>query len=241
MTWLTKQNMIGADILQRHHHSNEQTYGSNSGFMAADNNTKFVVTGGNNAWGTELHIHAGDVIGGGNPLYSLDLNTMFITDVSSANKVSTIEFLYTTAVLAITGITIDETGGAMEDMFTKAGHGLVNGDKLVFTSVTTTTGITSTIVYYVVGMVGDNFQVSLTSGGAAVAVTGDGSCSILKLTQSSLTKTVVSMSNTTSDAAPLPMNSLRVPCNTHISVRAKSESGSTIGISFLLALHTYNF
>lgn len=42
-----------------------------------------------------------------------------------------------------------------------------------------------------------------------------------------------------SDATPVIMRSPRVACNQRIFVRAKSETGQTVSIGFLLGLHTY--
>lgn len=54
------------------------------------------------------------------------------------------------------------------------GHGLVNGDNVVFTG-TPPTGLTEGTIYFVVGVTAgdpDTFQVSATSGGAAIDITG---------------------------------------------------------------------
>ena len=63
------------------------------------------------------------------------------------------------------------------DLFTKVGHGLTDGDTIVLSSIVTTTGIFITKVYYIVSVAGNDFQVSLTSGGSAVTLTSDGTCS----------------------------------------------------------------
>lgn len=63
------------------------------------------------------------------------------------------------------------------DTITMAGHGLANGDKVVFhtgngASTTAPTNLTSGTMYYVVGVSGNDFQLSLTSGGAAINLAG---------------------------------------------------------------------
>lgn len=60
------------------------------------------------------------------------------------------------------------------DIFTLAGHGLANGDKLLLNmnGGTAPTGLTDYAVYYVVGVSGNNFQLSATLGGAAVNMSG---------------------------------------------------------------------
>jgi hypothetical protein len=105
-------------------------------------------------------------------------------------------------------------------------------------------------VYYVVNKADDYFQVSLTSGGAAVEFTDDGGAAFFypidsagvaqgAVTQSSATKTIVSMAATNDDSYPFRIIMPRIGCDQRLFVRAKSESGATIGIGFLLGLHTY--
>lgn len=55
------------------------------------------------------------------------------------------------------------------------GHGMSDTNRVVFTGVTVPTGLTAGTLYYVVGTTAadpDYFQVSLTSGGAAIDITG---------------------------------------------------------------------
>lgn len=57
------------------------------------------------------------------------------------------------------------------------GHGLANNDKVVFHGDTAPTGLTAGTTYWVVGVAAadpDYFQVSLTQGGAAINITGQG-------------------------------------------------------------------
>lgn len=58
------------------------------------------------------------------------------------------------------------------DTFTLAGSGLANGDIIVFNSVGTITGISINVPYYVIGVSGNNFQISVTYNGSAVDLTG---------------------------------------------------------------------
>ena len=58
------------------------------------------------------------------------------------------------------------------ETFTKATSGLANGDIIQFNSVGTVTGISINTEYYVINVSGDDFQVSLTYGGSAVALGG---------------------------------------------------------------------
>lgn len=60
---------------------------------------------------------------------------------------------------------------------TSNGHGLVNTDRVILFNVvgeTIPTGITEGGAYFVVGAATDTFQISLTSGGAAVDLTAQG-------------------------------------------------------------------
>jgi hypothetical protein len=222
--------------IEKHLHNSEQVFGNASNTMAADTPVKFTVVGGNDAWGTELLLTDGTVIESGSTTKKFDLNKLYITDVSAANKISVVDILYELLAMAVEAVTIT----AANDLFTKEGHGLSDGDKIVLSSIVDTTGINAYTVYYVVGVAGNDFQVALTSGGSAVALTTDGSCSFRKLTQSEGTKFVVSMANTNSDAMPYQIMMPRVPCNYALSIRAKSESGQTISIGFLIGLHIYS-
>ncbi len=63
------------------------------------------------------------------------------------------------------------------DQILSVGHGMANGDRVVLYSVfaeTLPTGLTEGTAYFVVGAAADTFQVSLTSGGAAVDITAAG-------------------------------------------------------------------
>jgi hypothetical protein len=61
------------------------------------------------------------------------------------------------------------------DLFTATAHGLSNGTPLTPTSITTTTGISVGVTYYVVTTAANTFQLAATPGGAAIAITSDGS------------------------------------------------------------------
>jgi hypothetical protein len=73
----------------------------------------------------------------------------------------------------ITGV----TSVASTDVFTKVGHGLANGDLVILTSLTGGAGLEAgdagnaneaAAPYYVIGVSGNDFQLSRTSGGASV-------------------------------------------------------------------------
>lgn len=66
------------------------------------------------------------------------------------------------------------TGVAATDVISQAGHPFINGDQFLFTSLTGGAGLTTNTVYFVVNSVaGVSYQLSTTSGGAAVNFTTD--------------------------------------------------------------------
>jgi surface protein len=67
-------------------------------------------------------------------------------------------------------VTFTDTG----DLVTLAAHGFRNGDSVLFTTITSTTGITVGTTYYIINTTTDTFQVSTAYGGAAVALTTNG-------------------------------------------------------------------
>lgn len=83
-----------------------------------------------------------------------------------------------TAGTAVTGI----TGEADTDLFTKVGHGFTNGDLVILTELSGGTGLNAGDAnnaneaawpYFIVGVSGNDFQISHTAGGAAVAFSTD--------------------------------------------------------------------
>lgn len=62
---------------------------------------------------------------------------------------------------------------ALNNDITSAGHGLVVGDRVFFTSLTGGAGLTTFTGYYVKVVTATKFQVSATLGGAAVDITND--------------------------------------------------------------------
>lgn len=62
------------------------------------------------------------------------------------------------------------------DTIESVGHGLANNERVFFYPLADTIpgGLSESVLYYVISATADDFQVSLTSGGAAVAITADG-------------------------------------------------------------------
>lgn len=67
-------------------------------------------------------------------------------------------------------VTFQDTG----DTVTLNNHGLIAGDTVSFSVITTTTGIVVDTVYYVVSPTTNTFQVAATAGGTALALTNNG-------------------------------------------------------------------
>lgn len=73
---------------------------------------------------------------------------------------------------------------ASTDAFTSAAHGFANADRVEAYAIpgsSLPTGVSADTLYFIVGVTTDTFQISLTSGGAAVDITADGSCLIQKV------------------------------------------------------------
>lgn len=97
-------------------------------------------------------------------------------------------------------------------------HGLSNGDRIYFTSITTTTGISTLTTYYVVNKTLNDFQLATSVGGSAIdLLTGDGS-GILILTSGDLTITVTNIDNKTDiifNSAPALDNIIKASINNY--------------------------
>jgi hypothetical protein len=81
-----------------------------------------------------------------------------------------------------TANTFTDTG----DLVTAASHGLSNGTPIIFQTITTTTGVTTFVRYYLISATTNTFQVSTTYGGSAAALTTDGSGTFKSITYSSV-------------------------------------------------------
>lgn len=76
-----------------------------------------------------------------------------------------------------TGLTL--TGST--DKVTATSHGMSNGDRVKVTNLVTTTGISEGGCYFVVSSATNDFKLSLTAGGSAIDLVGDGTADITKL------------------------------------------------------------
>ena len=235
--------------IEKHLHNSEQVFGNTANDMTADVPVKFTVIGGNNAWGTELMLTDGTVIESGSSTMKFDINRFYAVSTSAANKISVVEFLMADINTPV-ACTFDEAGHASgDDVVISAAHGLSNGDKIVLKAGAGAlpTGVNDYTAYYVVDKNVNDFNVSLTLGGAVIAFTGDGgacfwypiSSDVQSAVQESSTKFFHSAASVNADAQPIDLLQPRHTCNQRIFIRAKSETTQTVSIGFLLGLHTY--
>lgn len=76
------------------------------------------------------------------------------------------------------------TGVASTDVLTKAGHGLSNGDLVVLRSLSGGAGLVEEYPYFVVGVAGDDFELSQVPAGSTFDFTTDiTSVSVVKLVE----------------------------------------------------------
>jgi hypothetical protein len=76
------------------------------------------------------------------------------------------------------------------DVIGRTAHGKNNGDVVRFYNIASTTGLTEGYAYYVINAAADTFQVSLTVGGSAVALTTNGTATLLPYKQALVTVTM---------------------------------------------------
>lgn len=93
--------------------------------------------------------------------------------------VSTVEATHLTSALIFAGAPVSATTQDTGDTFTDVAHGLANGDRVILVTLVTTTGATILVPYFAVGVTADTFQLSATAGGAALALTTDGTATYL--------------------------------------------------------------
>ena len=237
--------------IEKHFHNNEQIFGNTSNDMAACIPIKFTVIGGDDAFGTELMLTDGTVIESGSATKKFDFNTIYLVSASAANKISCVEIYYSPIATAV-ACTFDFTAGTVEDMVISNAHGLENGDKIVLKAGggALPAELVDYRTYYVVGKDTNYFQVSLTTGGSAVEFTDDGGAcfwypvNAATPAQGAVVQTLGTQffhvaSSVNSDSLPHYIMMPRITCNQRLFIRAKSETGSTISIGFLIGLHTY--
>jgi len=96
------------------------------------------------------------------------------TTVTMASTTGYTVGMYVTGTVGISdavAVTIQDTG----DTVTRTAHGLANDTPVSFATIVTTTGVIIDTTYYVISTAADTFQLALTVGGSAIALTTDGS------------------------------------------------------------------
>ncbi len=84
------------------------------------------------------------------------------------------------------------------DLVQRTAHGYSNGMTVSLYNIVTTTGVTAGQIYYVINATANDFQVSATSGGASLPLTGDGTATLLPYKQAIVTVTPQAGQNLTS-------------------------------------------
>jgi len=235
--------------IEKHLHNSELVYGNSGNDMLLNEPVKFTVVGGDNAWGTELMLCDGTIIESGSSTKKFDLNRFYLVYTSAANKISAVEILMADINTPV-ACTFDFEGGDIDDEVISASHGLADGDKIVLKAGAGAlpAELNDYTVYYVVNKAAGYFNVALTSGGAKIDFTDDGGAcfwypvesAVQSAVQTSSTSFFISAASVNNDASPLPLLQPRHTCNERIFIRAKSESGQTVSIGFLLGLHVYD-
>jgi len=218
------------------HLNRERTYGVSAGLISECTPAPLTVTGGDNAWGTSVLIYkAGGFPEGQTYLFPTGI---IVTAVGTANKHTFVRFVSSSG-----GTNTAYTMEADDDIITSNAHGLVNGDRVIFTSISPdeTHGITSFIVYYVVNKTDNTFQVSLTSGGSAVTVDLDLSGNFKKISSTTYSGSIlVTRTATTCDGYIQKIQPNRVTDTMYFWVDAKTETLSTVQVSFYLTGYESN-
>jgi surface protein len=96
---------------------------------------------------------------------------------------------YDWADVDLDGTDAPVTFTASTDTVNRTAHGFIDGQIVSFATIATTTGITVDTPYFVVNAAADTFQLSATSGGSAIALTNDGTGTLLPYKQAIVTVT----------------------------------------------------
>jgi surface protein len=99
------------------------------------------------------------------------------------------EHEYDWADVDLDGTDAPVTFTASTDTVGRTAHGFSDGQIVSFASIATTTGITADTPYFVVNATADTFQLAATSGGSAIALTNDGTGTLLPYKQAIVTVT----------------------------------------------------
>jgi hypothetical protein len=141
------------------------------GQVASPQSAPFNHNGGDNPVTNELDWQVAQTL----KQMALDINYSFIngayvkpTSNATARQTKGLLAAVTTNRIAKGATTSGATSAT--DTITSTAHGLVDGDKIVFTNTSTATGIVAGRIYYVDQLTTDTFKVSSSSGGAAITL-----------------------------------------------------------------------
>ena len=137
-------------------------------------------------------VFPGDGVGNGGNFFAVNcagdytVNFGDGTSVNTATGVQTnYEYNFADVDLYDATVTLTDAG----DLVERTAHGYSNGMRVQFYRIVTTTGLTEAQSYFVVNATANNFQVAATEGGAALALTTNGSASLLPYKIASVTIT----------------------------------------------------
>lgn len=88
---------------------------------------------------------------------------------------SIVDIATSTDAASSASVTFQDTG----DTVTHTAHGRINGESVIFTSITSTTGITVGTRYFIVNQTTNTYQLSTSYGGSASALTTNGSGTVV--------------------------------------------------------------
>jgi len=94
------------------------------------------------------------------------------TTISMADTSGVVNGMFVTGTGTAINTDVSVTSDVTLDTLTKTAHGLSNGDKISFSALSTTTGVLTWTIYYVVNKTDNDFQIALTEGGSPIDLTG---------------------------------------------------------------------
>ena len=145
-------------------------------------------------------VFPGDGTGTGGNWFAVNFSSAYTVDFGDGTSVNTNSstatyksYDFNDSDLYDATVTFTDTG----DLVTRNSHGYVDGDTVSFYRISSTTGISEGQTYYVISATTNTFQISTTFGGSAVALTTDGSASLLPYKIATVTITPQSGQNLT--------------------------------------------
>jgi surface protein len=130
-----------------------------------------------------LHaVWPGDGVGNGGNFFAVNCAADYTVDFGDGTSVNTAtgvqtdhEYNFADVDLYDATVTLTDAG----DLVGRTAHGYSNGMRVQFYRIVNTTGLVEAQFYFVINATANDFQVAATEGGAALALTTDGSASLL--------------------------------------------------------------